>query len=309
MSNNIPNDLADRILASYRTDERTHRIGHMFLPSHEKIVAILEDVRRLIFPGYFGRKELTEINLGPNVEHLVAEVREDLEEEINACLCTARRCGECETPDCCAIDARDKTIAFLAMIPAVRDALALDAQAAYDGDPAAKSIDEVIYCYPGFYAISVYRIAHELVTLGVPLMPRILSEYAHSATGTDIHPGATIGESFFIDHATGVVIGETTDIGDHVKIYQGVTLGARSFPKDERGKVIKGHKRHPTLMDNVTVYPNATILGGNTVIGKGVTIGGNAYVTESVDADTVVKQPAPKLQVRGRRIRKAEETG
>ena len=190
-----------------------------------------------------------------------------------------------------------------------QDALALDAQAAYDGDPAAKSIDEVIYCYPGFYAISAYRIAHELVTLGVPLMPRILSEYAHSATGTDIHPGATIGESFFIDHATGVVIGETTEIGDHVKIYQGVTLGARSFPKDERGKVIKGHKRHPTLMDNVTVYPNATILGGNTVIGKGVTIGGNAYVTESVDADTVVKQPAPKLHVRGKTIRKAKETG
>jgi len=285
------------IVASYDTDGRTHRIGHMFLPSHKRAIGILENVRRLIFPGYFSRKELTATNLRPHVEHLVAEIREDLEHEINACLCTERRCSRCEDPDCCATGAADMAVGFLQRIPAIRDMLALDAQAAYDGDPAAKSIDEIIYCYPGFHAVTVYRIAHELLELGVPLMPRTLCEHAHSATGADIHPGAKIGKSFFIDHATGVVIGETTEIGNNVKIYQGVTLGARSFPKDERGKVIKGYKRHPTLLDDVTVYPNATILGGRTVIGSGVTVGGNAYVTESVEADTVVEQEKPGLRV------------
>ena len=297
MTRTTVDDPADRIVANYDTDERTHRIGHMFLPSHKRAIGILEDVRRLIFPGYFSRKELTETNLRPHVEHLVAEIREDLEQEINACLCTDRRCDRCEDAERCATEAADMVVGFLQRIPAIRDMLALDAQAAYDGDPAAKSIDEVIYCYPGFHAVTVYRIAHELLELGVPLMPRILCEHAHSATGADIHPGAKIGKSFFIDHATGVVIGETTEIGNNVKIYQGVTLGARSFPKDERGKVIKGYKRHPTLLDNVTVYPNATILGGRTVIGSGVTVGGNAYVTESIEADTVVKQETPELRV------------
>ena len=285
-----PDDLAGGIIASYDTDERTHRIGHMFLPSHKRAIGILEDVRRLLFPGYFSGKELTETNLRPRVEHLVAAIREDLEQEINACLCTDRQCSRCEDAERCAAEAGSMAVSFLQKMPAIRDMLALDAQAAYDGDPAAKSIDEVIYCYPGFYAVTVYRIAHELLELGVPLMPRILCEHAHSVTGADIHPGARIGGSFFIDHATGVVIGETTEIGNNVKIYQGVTLGARSFPKDERGKVIKGHKRHPTLLDNVTVYPNATILGGRTVIGSRVTVGGNAYVTKSIEAGAVVKQ-------------------
>jgi len=156
--------------------------------------------------------------------------------------------------------------------------LTLDARAAHEGDPAAKNVAEVVYSYPGYYAVVVYRIAHELLTLGVPLMPRIMTEYAHGVTGTDIHPGAEIGRSFFIDHATGVVIGETTKIGDNVKIYQGVTLGARSFPKDELGRIKKGLKRHPTIGDNVTIYANATILGGQTVIEDGAVIGGNATV-------------------------------
>ncbi|MBL7132764.1 MAG: serine acetyltransferase [Phycisphaerae bacterium] len=269
----------------------------MFLPSREKIVAVLEDVRRLIFPGYFGHKELTEADLPIQVEHLLAEIRESLEEQIYACVCTDRRCPECAEPEQCRREAKAMVEKFLSRIPAVRDMLALDAQAAYDGDPAAKSIDEVIYCYPGYYAVTVYRIAHELLAAGVPLMPRIMTEYAHSMAGTDIHPGARIGKSFFIDHATGVVVGETTRIGDNVKIYQGVTLGARSFPKDERGKVIKGLQRHPTIEDNVTIYPNATILGGKTVIGKGVTVGGNAYVVESVAAESVVGQDRPRLRV------------
>ena len=294
---NLLGKLTGDILASYNTDDRTHRIGHMFLPSREKIVAVLEDVRRLIFPGYFGHKELTEANLPIQVEHLLAEIRESLEEQIYACVCTDRRCPECAEPEQCRREAKAMVEKFLSRIPAVRDMLALDAQAAYDGDPAAKSIDEVIYCYPGYYAVTVYRIAHELLAAGVPLMPRIMTEYAHSMAGTDIHPGARIGKSFFIDHATGVVVGETTRIGDNVKIYQGVTLGARSFPKDERGKVIKGLQRHPTIEDNVTIYPNATILGGKTVIGKGVTVGGNAYVVESVAAESVVGQDRPRLRV------------
>ena len=309
MNESAPGTLAEGILASYETDARTHRIGHMFLPSHTRIVGTLEDIRRLIFPGYFGRKELTGTNIRARIEHLVAAIREDLEEEINACLCTDRRCGDCETPECCALETQEAAVGFLARIPAIRDMLALDAQAAYDGDPAAKSIDEVIYCYPGFYAVTVYRIAHELLKLGVPLMPRILCEYAHSVTGADIHPGARIGKSFFIDHATGVVIGETSEIGDNVKIYQGVTLGARSFPKDERGKVIKGYKRHPTIMDNVTIYPNATILGGKTVVGSGVTVGGNAYITESIEADTLVRQETPRLHVLSKKSSKTRGKG
>jgi len=294
---NLLGKLTGDILASYDTDDRTHRIGHMFLPSRGKIVAVLEDIRRLIFPGYFGHKELTEANLSIQIERLLAEVRENLQEQIYACVCTECQCPECADQEKCRLEAREMVEKFLSRIPAVRDMLALDAQAAYDGDPAAKSIDEVIYCYPGFYAVTVYRIAHELLAAGVPLMPRIMTEHAHSITGTDIHPGAKIGKSFFIDHATGVVVGQTTRIGDNVKIYQGVTLGARSFPKDERGRIIKGLQRHPTIEDNVIIYPNATILGGETVIGKGVTIGGNVYVVESVPADSLVKQEALRLHV------------
>ena len=301
---NLLSKLTGDILASYDTDERTHRIGHMFLPSRERIVAILEDIRRLVFPGYFGHKELTEANLSIQVQRLLADVRANLEEQVYACVCTERQCPECADTEQCRKEAGEMVEKFLSRIPAIRDMLALDAQAAYDGDPAAKSIDEIIYCYPGYYAVTVYRIAHELLSVGVPLMPRIMTEYAHSVTGTDIHPGAHIGKSFFIDHATGVVVGETTRIGDNVKVYQGVTLGARSFPKDERGKVIRGLQRHPTIEDNVTIYPNATILGGKTVIGKGVTVGGNVYVVESVAAESVVKQEAPKLRV----VRKKDDS-
>ena len=160
--------------------------------------------------------------------------------------------------------------------------LVVDVQAAYDGDPAAPNLSEIIFAYPGLVAVTVYRIAHELQVLGVPLLPRIMTEHAHSLTGIDIHPGANIGPSFFIDHGTGVVIGETTEIGTGVKIYQGVTLGALSFPKDERGKIIRGTKRHPTIEDGVVIYAGATILGGETVIGKGAVIGGNTWVIQSV---------------------------
>jgi serine O-acetyltransferase len=285
------------ILDSYATDPRTQRIGHTALPSHTKIVEILSETRQLLFPGYFGQKMLTQENVRFHVGNLVARLGADLTEQVTHCLCTQRLCANCDDPHPCHDEAERMTTEFLGRIPEIRRMLALDAQAAYDGDPAAKSIEEIIYSYPGFYAVTVYRVAHELLTVGVALMPRIMTECAHSVTGADIHPGAEIGESFFIDHATGVVIGETSRIGSRVKIYQGVTLGAKSFPKDERGRVIKGLRRHPTIEDDVTIYPNATILGGQTVIGQGVTVGGNAYVVSSVAAGSLVRQESPRMEV------------
>jgi len=289
--------LTEAVLASYEADERTRRIGHTALPSRSRIVEILHELRQLLFPGYFGQKMLTQESVRFHVGNLLARVGDDLTEQVTHCLCTERRCPTCPAPHGCEHEAEHMVRMFLEAIPEVRRKLALDAQAAYDGDPAAKSIEEIVYCYPGYYAVVVYRVAHALLAAGVPLMPRIMTEYAHHVTGTDIHPGAEIGESFFIDHATGVVIGETSRIGNHVKIYQGVTLGAKSFPKDERGRVIKGLQRHPTIEDRVTIYPNATILGGETVIGEGVTVGGNAYLTESVPAGSLVRQEGPRLEV------------
>jgi serine O-acetyltransferase len=289
------------IVASYHAEERTERIDETALPSRSRIVEILEQVRQLLFPGFFGQKRLTWENVSYHVGNLLMRVEQDLAEQIGHCLCGVRHCDGCPDEAACRREARDLAHEFLGRIPLLREKLALDAQAAYDGDPAAKNIEEIVYCYPGYYAVTVYRVAHELLELGVPLMPRIMTEYAHSLTGADIHPGARIGRSFFIDHSTGVVIGETTRIGDNVKIYQGVTLGAKSFPKDERGRLIKGLQRHPTIEDNVTIYPNATILGGETVVGKGTTVGGNAYVTSSVDAGSLVVQKGPKMEVRTRR--------
>jgi len=293
--------LTNDILASYATVDDTQRIGETFLPSRSRIVELLDDIRRLIFPGFFGHKELTAENVRYHVGNLLIHAGAELTRQITYCMCAQRQCDPCDGAEECHIEAGQIAERFLGHIPQLRKALALDAQAAFDGDPAAKSTDEVIYCYPGFYAVVVYRIAHELLKLAVPLMPRIMSEYAHSVTGTDIHPGAVIGESFFIDHATGVVIGETTQIGDNVKIYQGVTLGAKSFPKDERGRVIKGLKRHPTIENCVTIYPNATILGGQTVIGQGATVGGNAYIMESVEPGQLVVQEDRQIKVLDRK--------
>jgi len=300
--NDFANDNLEKVtadvLASYSADERTQRVGRTFLPSRAAIVEILEQVRQLLFPGYFGHKELTQENVKLHVGKLLVRLGDQLTEQVYQCFCADRQCDGHTDRQERRREAAGMVAGFLARIPKIREMLAADAQAAYDGDPAAKSIDEVIYCYPGFYAVTVYRAAHELLNLGVPLMPRIMTEHAHTMTGTDIHPGARIGRRFFIDHATGVVIGETTRIGDNVKIYQGVTLGALSFPKDERGRVIKGLQRHPTIEDNVTVYANATILGGKTVIGKGVTVGGNTFVTTSITADSTVEHHTPELRVR-----------
>jgi serine O-acetyltransferase len=292
--------LSAAIEASYRSDPRTQRIGADFLPSRDAIVEIISQLRQLLFPGFFGQLSLTAENTRYHVGALLDWLRPALTGQIHDCLCYEHSGGghdDCQDGLEKAEELADK---FLARIPAVRKMLALDAQAAYDGDPAAKSIAEVIYCYPGYYAITVYRLAHELLTLGVPLMPRIMTEHAHSVTGCDIHPGARVGTSFFIDHSTGVVIGETCRIGHRVKIYQGVTLGALSFPKDERGRVIKGLQRHPTIRDNVTIYANATILGGQTVIGKGTTVSGNTFVTSSIAGGAVVAQARAELHVRAK---------
>jgi serine O-acetyltransferase len=289
------------ILASCDADSHTHRLGEMFLPSRSRIVGLLDLLRQLLFPGFFGGKKLTSENAPLYIGHLLMQIADELAEEIYHCFCAHQRCRECHDTAPCRDRSIELTVQFLEQTPAIREMLAMDAQAAYDGDPAAKSIDEVVYCYPGYYAITVYRVAHALERLGVPLMPRIMSEYAHHATGTDIHPGAEIGKRFFIDHATGVVIGETTTIGDNVKIYQGVTLGALSFPKDERGRVIKGYKRHPTIENNVTIYANTTILGGDTVIGEGATVAGNTFLTQSVTSDSLVASQTPKVEVKTKR--------
>ena len=187
---------------------------------------------------------------------------------------------------------------YLGLLPKIRDVLVTDAQASYDGDPACKNLDEVVLCYPGFSAVSVFRLAHELHVLNIPFIPRMMTEWVHGETGVDIHPGATIGRHFFIDHGTGVVIGETCDIGEHVKIYQGVTLGALSFQKDDNGELVRGTKRHPTLQDNVVIYANATVLGGRTVVGHDSVIGSSVWLTESVDPFTTVIMEKPRLRIR-----------
>jgi serine O-acetyltransferase len=202
--------------------------------------------------------------------------------------------------------AQQKTIELLTKIPDLRNMLEQDAVAAFVGDPAAKSHHEIVFCYPGLEAITVYRIAHELLLLGVPLIPRMMTEYAHSKTGIDIHPGARIGPGFFIDHGTGVVIGETCDIGKNVKLYQGVTLGALSFPRDAAGNIIRGMKRHPTLEDDVVVYANATILGGDSVIGHHAVIGSSVWLTHGVEPYAVVTLEKPSLRIKGPEARQAK---
>jgi serine O-acetyltransferase len=291
--------LVEGILASYRADARAKHVNRRFLPSREEILDIVRLLLELFYPGYFGRQDLTDENLAFHVGNLLSTLREKLERQVETCLSYAAEC-EGKPAGACGEEARRTTARFLERLPAVRDALVLDVQAAYDGDPAASSLDEVILAYPGMLAVTVHRVAHELHVMGVPLMPRIMSEWAHSRSGTDIHPGARIGRSFFIDHATGVVVGETTTIGSNVKLYQGVTLGALSIPRDERGRVIRDTRRHPTVEDGVTIYANATVLGGHTVIGAESVVGGSVFITESVPPSTRVALRPPEMTVRSK---------
>jgi serine O-acetyltransferase len=293
--------LAGELLDSYLGDERARRISHRYLPSREAIVAILHGVLDLMYPGFFGRRDLSRENLGTHIGQAVAALAPKIEREMEHCLCYGRE-RETAKPELgeCAPRARELTEVFLSRLPEIRRLLLTDVQAAFDGDPAASNLDEVVLAYPGLLAVSVYRIAHALYDLGVPMMARIMTEWAHSKTGCDIHPGARIGEAFFIDHATGVVIGETTDIGDGVKLYQGVTLGALSFPRDAAGHLIRGKKRHPTVENGATLYANATVLGGQTVIGAGSVIGGSVFLTRSVPPRSRVSLNDPELRVASR---------
>jgi serine O-acetyltransferase len=291
-------ELAGELLASYLGDERGRRISQRYLPSREAIVEILSAVLDLMYPGYFGRQDLNADNLSTHVEQMAAALVPKLEREMEHCLCYGRE-REAVPPAFgeCAPRAHELADIFLRRLPEIRALLIRDVQAAFDGDPAALNLDEIILAYPGVLAVSVYRIAHALYDLGVPMMARIMTEWAHSKTGCDIHPGATIGPAFFIDHATGVVIGETTHIGEGVKIYQGVTLGALSLPRDSSGHIIRGKKRHPTVEDGATLYANATVLGGQTVVGAHSVIGGSVFLTFSVPPRSRVSLKEPELRV------------
>ena len=262
--------------------------GRMTLPSRAAVISVVEDLRSVLFPGYFGTSDLHDESLHYFVGATLARALRVLEEQICRGLAFSER-HDVDTCTHCAGASSAAARTFLGRLPAIRRMAASDVEAAYEGDPALKSRDEAIFAYPGIFAVTNQRIAHELFALDVPLIPRIITEHAHTITGIDIHPGARIGDRFFIDHGTGVVIGETAVIGNRVRIYQGVTLGAKSFPLDERGKPIKGIDRHPIVEDDVVIYAGATILGRIT-IGKGSSIGGNVWVTSSVPSGSRVTQ-------------------
>jgi serine O-acetyltransferase len=289
--------ITQRIVDTYDTCGAIHHLGHCPLPSYREVVDILGDLREILYPGYGRRQNLNQANVGDHVGSLVDSLHDRLTEQIARAFRHDCEAGvNAMNP---LTKAEGIAVRFLDEIPEVRQTLADDVQAAFDGDPAAKGLDEIIFCYPGTTAVTVYRLANVLFRLGVPLIPRMMTEYAHSKTGIDIHPGATIGRRFFIDHGTGVVIGETTRIGDGVKLYQGVTLGARSFPRDEHtGEIVREAKRHPTIDDEVVIYANATILGGETVIGHHSVIGSSAWITRSVAPYTTVTIESPSMRIR-----------
>jgi len=308
MKENLPL-LTERIVDTYAEVGSINHLGHCPLPNYETVVSATEDLKEVLYPGYRRRDGL---HLG-NVTYHVGELIDRMHDTLTQQIARALRHEAAKNPQCDPRLTQDfealgqtKAVAFLEELPGLRKVLALDVQAAYAGDPACKSLDEVIFCYPGLEAITVYRLAHLLHKLGVPLIPRMMTEWAHSKTGIDIHPGANIGKYFFIDHGTGVVIGETTDIGEWVKLYQGVTLGALSFPTDAEGNLVRGKKRHPTLEDRVVIYANATILGGNTVIGHDSVIGSSVWLTRSVPPHTTVTMESPKLRMHGEEFDQAD---
>lgn len=265
------------------------------VPSRISLMALIEDIRSILFPGYFGPTDFTSETVKFHVGSLLHRIQKDLEEQVKRGLCFAclDELGICPESEC-RLKANNITAEFISRLPEVRRILNTDVHAAFEGDPAATRPEETIFCYPGILAVTNYRIAHELYKLQVPLIPRIITEHAHGITGIDIHPGAQIGESFFIDHGTGVVIGETTIIGNRVRLYQGVTLGAKSFPLDVDGNPIKGIPRHPIVEDDVIIYAGATILGRVT-IGKGSVIGGNVWLTQDVPEGSRVSQRPGQL--------------
>jgi len=285
--------IAEKIIESCNDRECYTHVDYEPIPSRKSVIEIIDRLKEILFPGYFSRGKLDPVNLRYSMGESAAALFDMLSDQIGRsirhdCFRYGQLCSECDE------QGHQIALGLLKDIPSIRKILATDVQAAYEGDPAAKSFDEIIFSYPGIFAITVYRVAHKLFEYKVPLLPRIMTEHAHSVTGIDIHPGAEIGDSFVIDHGTGVVIGETTHIGQNVRIYQGVTLGALSIPKDSADQY-RGKKRHPTIEDDVIIYSGATILGGNTVIGARSVIGGNVWLTESVPPDTTVIMETPRL--------------
>ncbi len=282
--------VVDAILQDYQLGRDIDRLDMSRQPDKDVIMDMLGKLRRIVFPGYSTEKSYRIYNVQHNLSMLIEDVMYNLTEQLAM---VYEGAGEEKAGE----KAQQTALAFFATIPQVRALVQTDVQAAYDGDPAAYSKDEIIFSYPGLYAITVYRLAHELYRLGVPMIPRIMTEHAHSITGIDIHPGATIGKNFFIDHGTGIVIGETTIIGENVKIYQGVTLGGLST---RGGQSLKGKRRHPTIEDNVTIYAGASILGGETTIGRECVIGANAFITASVPPCTTVSTKDQQLTFKSR---------
>lgn len=285
--------IAEDIIQSCSDKGCFNHVDYEPIPSRDAVVKIIDKFLEILFPGYFSPEKLDPVNLNFTIGQNVTQLFSMLAEQVNSSLrhdCNRYNltCQECNEKGF------EITLKVLEMVPVIRRLLAADVRAAFDGDPAAKSFDEIIFSYPGIFAITVYRIAHVLHELDLPMLPRIMTEYAHSKTGIDIHPGAHIDECFAIDHGTGIVIGETTEIGKNVRIYQGVTLGALSLSPDECNQ-LRGHKRHPTIENDVIIYSGATILGGNTVIGARAVIGGNVWLTESVPPDTQVLMESPRL--------------
>jgi len=288
--------LVEKIMENYVAFGGMDHLEGKDLPSKKVVTEVLEDLLAVFFPGYLGKTEITKTNIKYFLGNTLTSVQTRLTDEVEKSLkYICRKIKECPH-DVCRNRAQVVAKELLEKIPELRAVVSGDIVAAFDGDPAAVSTEEVIISYPCVLAITTYRIAHELYLLGIPMIPRIMSEHIHSSTGIDIHPGARIGKNFFIDHGTGVVIGETTEIGDNVKIYQGVTLGALSFPKDEKGELIRGAKRHPTVGNNVVIYSGATLLGKDAIIGDNVVIGGNVWITSPVASGTKITIAPPDLK-------------
>ena len=289
--------IVERLVASCDTKPSFHHVDLTPIPSQEKIVEIIHQSRRILFPGYFSRRALDRHHLADSLGVETRELLERLSAQITLslqhdCLRYERPCSECIERS------HETTLTYIRALPEIKNVLVTDIRAAMQGDPAAKSTDEIIFSYPGLFAITVFRLANVLYELDIPLLPRMMTEFAHSRTGIDIHPGAKIGNSFFIDHGTGVVVGETTEIGDRVRLYQGVTLGALSLPTDAADR-FRNKKRHPTIEDDVIIYSNATLLGEKAVIGARSVIGGNVWITDQVPPDTKVLLKRPELRVIG----------
>ena len=287
------NRLTESLMDDYGKGRVIDEIKMFEYPDRDVVIDILEKLRIVIYPGYYRNRNYRTYTVRNNISILLEDIIYNLIKQTSIVLKYAPEYSDADDQTI-AKASEEITFKFLDTLPKIREYIETDIQAAYDGDPAAYNKDEIICTYPGLFAIFTSRVAHELFLLGVPMIPRIMTEHAHSLTGIDIHPGATIGRSFFIDHGTGVVIGETATIGDRVKLYQGVTLGAKSFELDENGNPVKGIKRHPNIEDDVVIYAGATILGGDVTVGRGSVIGGNVWLTTSVPPYTTVYNSTPK---------------